>query len=356
MEMGFAKYIQKAREEKELTLQALSKLINIDAAILSKIETKQRVATRKQVLQLIDFYSLDEEKAFSLWLADKILNALKNEEYAQQALHLAEERAPYLKPEIINLNFSTKIKGLIQEVDKLKAKWESCKPLNKTQLKKMREYFELTYTYDSNQIEGNTLTYQETHLVVNEGVTIGGKSMREHLEAINHYEAVEFIIDIVRNNESINERVLKEVHYLILKGIDRKNAGVYRKVPVKIGGSSHVPPEHFLLDSKMSEVFDFYIANKNKVHPVILAADMHEKIVTVHPFIDGNGRTSRLIMNLILLNSGFTIASLKGNRNDRLNYYAALEDVQINNNSEKFYILILETVKQSLEEHIQLAG
>lgn len=219
----------------------------------------------------------------------------------------------------------------------------------------MREYFNLNYTFESNLIEGNTLTLQETHLVVNKGLTISGKSMKEHLEAVNHYEAIDFIIELVKNKEPFTERILKEIHYLILKGIDRANAGVYRKVPVIISGSVHKPPQPYLIDKQMEDVFAFYKANKNKIHPVLLAAEMHQKVVTVHPFIDGNGRTCRLIMNLILLQNGYTIANLKGNNTSRLSYYKTLEDIQVNNSTLEFNRLIINTTIDSLSEHIALA-
>ena len=121
--------------------------------------------------------------------------------------------------------------------------------------------------------------------------------------------------------------MLKQIHALILKSIDKANAGVYRKLPVFISGSSHMPPQPFLVAKQMEDVFEFYESNKNKLHPVILAADMHEKIVNVHPFIDGNGRTSRLIMNLVLLMNGFPIAIIKGDNESRQAYYNALENM-----------------------------
>lgn len=353
--MKFSKIIQNKREEFGLTVKQVAQKLKIDGAVVSKVETGKRMATRKQVLGFVNLYNLNEEDAISAWLSDKILELVKEEKYALKALLVAEDEVKYIAKNTKTL-YSNSIQELLNKIDLLKKEWESKKPLNDTQLRKMREYFDVTYTYDSNQIEGNTLTYQETHLVVNEGVTIGGKSMREHLEAINHYEAIDFISDVVKKNEPITERLFKEIHYLILKGIDRSNAGVYRSVPVMIGGSKHISPEPFLVEKQMEEVFDFYLENRNKLHPVILAADMHEKIVTVHPFIDGNGRTSRLMMNLILLMNGFTIASLKGDYDSRMRYYAALENIQVNGKSEDFYILILETAIKSLVEHIKLAG
>jgi Fic family protein len=220
----------------------------------------------------------------------------------------------------------------------------------------MEEYFQTSYTFESNRIEGNTLTLQETHLVINEGITIGGKSMHEHLEAINHKEAIALLMDLVSNKTPFTAFRLKQLHQLILKGIDTKNAGVYRRLPVRISGSAHIPPEPYLVDKLMEDYFLFYESQKSIVHPALLAAEMHERLVSIHPFVDGNGRTARLVMNLILLQNGYTIANLKGNLADRMRYYQALEKVQINHENEDFYQLILEHAEISLTEHLHLVG
>jgi len=349
----FGEIIKNERTKASKTLSEVFFDLKIDSAILSKIERGERTATKKQVLDFINYYNINEKEAFSVWLSERILKEYQSEKYILDAFKVAEQEVEY---NISPTSFSSSIQELLAEADELQNRWSAFKPLNKTQVKKMREFFNVNYTYDSNRIEGSTLTMQETHLVVNEGLTISGKSMREHLEAVNHYEAIDFIEGLVTNKEHLTERILNEVHYLILNGIDRKNAGKYRKVPVYISGSSHTPPQPYLIAKQMEEVFHFYQNSKNDVHPIILAADMHEKIVTVHPYIDGNGRTSRLIMNLILLQNGFPIANIKGDNTSRLNYYKALETVQTENNIESFYKLIIETTIFSLKEHIKLSG
>jgi Fic family protein len=221
-------------------------------------------------------------------------------------------------------------------------------------LNKLKSYFNLENTFESNKIEGNTLTFQETHLVVNEGSTIGGQSMREHLEAINHSEAIDFIEDLVTGKEDFNKRTLLEIHRLILKSIDNENAGKYRTVPVRISGSRHEPPQPYLLDKMMEDYFIHYEHQKKRLHPVLLAAEMHERLVSIHPFIDGNGRTSRLVMNFILLKHGYTVTSLKGDLNSRMAYYKALEEVQVNNDATVFYDLIIQEVIGSLNAHLKM--
>jgi len=350
---NFSTLLKTTRKKKNLKLSEVASSVGIDNAILSKLENGIRKASKNQALSLIHFYKLNEKTAQSAWLSDKILYAIQDEDFSLEALKVAESSIKYhtTKKEV-----DKSIQTLLDELDVLKTKWDSCRPLDSIALKKIREYYAVKYTYDSNKIEGNTLTMQETFLVVKEGLTIGGKSMTEHLEAINHFEAIDFIIDLVKENEFLTERVVKQIHYLILKSIDKSNAGAYRKVPVFISGSTHIPPQPYLVAKQMEEVFEFYENNKNKIHPVILATDMHEKIVSVHPFIDGNGRTSRLVMNLVLLMNGFTIAIIKGDNDSRQAYYNALENVRSTDKSVKndFYRLVIEAEIDSLKNHISV--
>lgn len=209
---------------------------------------------------------------------------------------------------------------------------------------------EIEYTFESNGIEGNTLTLQETALIIEKGVTIGGKSLREHLEVINHQHAIDFIKEIVKNKEPIQESILLAIHRLVLMGIDQKNAGMYRKVPVLISGSKHLPPAAYLIQEKMEEFFE-YLKNQ-KEHPLLFAAEAHERLVTIHPFMDGNGRTARLLMNLILLQNHFPILILKANTDQRLLYYNSLEKAQITGVKEDFFDFICENMIVEMERII----
>lgn len=218
---------------------------------------------------------------------------------------------------------------------------------------RITEALEIEYTYDSNRIEGNTLTLNETELVVNKGITIAGKGMREHLEAINHKEAIDFVKDIARNNMTVTENVLKDIHAIVLHSIDKENAGRYRSVPVIISGSRHIPPQPYLLGPMMEELFRWYGQHKDKMHPVVLAANMHEKFVSIHPFIDGNGRTARLVMNLILIQHGYPIANIKGDNDTRLRYYQALEQASSGDNTV-FVEFVEDVVTESLEHYLSI--
>jgi Fic family protein len=218
----------------------------------------------------------------------------------------------------------------------------------------INQYFDEEYTYDSNGIEGNTLTLQETALVLNKGITIGGKSMKEHFEVINHKEAIDYIKDLVKQEETLSKRVLLDIHHLILKNIDKGNAGRYRNIDVMISGSTHKPPTFMQVESLMEEYFNFYEKNKDILNPVILSAEIHERLVTIHPFSDGNGRTSRLIMNLILLQHGFPITNISSQNNSRDEYYKSLETVQTGSNKEVFHKFIAKNVKDSLIKYLEI--
>ena len=263
---------------------------------------------------------------------------------------------------IMNNNFdlnklypnSEDLTTLLEQVEDLKKSLDSFRPLKGTHIEKLNQYFDEEYTYDSNGIEGNTLTFQETSLILNKGVTIGGKSMREHFEVINHKEAIDYIKDLVKDKNPLSKKVLLDIHHLILKNIDMQNAGKYRNVDVMISGSKHLPPTFLQIENLMQDYFNFYEKNKDTLNPILLSAEMHERLVTIHPFIDGNGRTSRLIMNLILLQSGFPITNISSQNELRDEYYKTLETAQTKNEKEPFHKFIVKNVKSSLIKYLEV--
>ena len=348
--------LQNARKLRELKLRELSAMVCIDQTLMSRFERGDRLPNARQLEEISGVLNLNFDDLMVEWMAEKVVKIIEFAPRASEVLMAAESRVEYLRQGVQEggLDISEAIKNQLVEVDELKSQWNQSHPLNQTQLRRMEEYFDINYTYESNRIEGNTLTLQETALVMNEGLTIGGKSMREHLEVINHAEAIDFVRKLIESKEKLTRRTLLEIHRLVLKEIDKENAGVYRKVSVKIGGSSHVPPQPFLLDKLIEDFFQHFRRFENQLHPVILAAEMHERLVSIHPFIDGNGRTGRLLMNFILLSSGYTRANIKGDNSSRLAYYQALENVQTDNDPEPFYLLVIREVKRSLEEHLEL--
>ena len=153
---------------------------------------------------------------------------------------------------------------ILRKADELKAHLSTLRPLPEEALAKIREAMEIEYTYESNRIEGNTLTLQETALVINEGVTISGKSMREHLEAINHNEAIAFIKEIAQGTETVSERIILQIHALILRSINRENAGRYRTVPILISGSRHTPPQPYLIEKQSHNAIQSWHKRRKK--------------------------------------------------------------------------------------------
>ena len=236
---------------------------------------------------------------------------------------------------------------LYEQLSDLKKCLDSFRPFNVAQLSNLQEAFDTEYTYESNRIEGNALTLMETDLVIHKGMTIEGKPLKDHFEAVNHLNAIEYIREVVGSRLAFDKKILLDIHALILQGIDRANAGAYRRVNVRISGSRHVCPAYEKVPDKMDEYFAWCEAHKDVVHPVRLAAEMHEKLVSIHPFVDGNGRTARLVMNLILLQNGYPITVIASDRKKRADYYDSLEAAHRSpgNDNSRFKLLVAEYVK-----------
>jgi len=236
------------------------------------------------------------------------------------------------------------------EVASLKKELDSKRPIPKETLKSLRESVNLEWTYNSNGIEGNTLTLRETQVVL-EGITVGGKSIKEHLEAINHEKAILFLDDLVKDNDPINEWNIKSIHQLVLKDIDNENAGRYRKENVTIKGATHIPPDYLKVPELMEKLILTYNA-WSEYHPIIQAALLHGELVKIHPFIDGNGRTSRLLMNLVLMNKGYNPVIIK--KVSRLKYYEALDTAHTTGNYTDFVKLVTKLEVEILKKYLEI--
>lgn len=229
------------------------------------------------------------------------------------------------------------------------------RPFNAALLKKLEEWFRIELTYTSNAIEGNTLSRAETALVVEKGLTIGGKSITEHLEATNTAAALDFIkSQIKRKPNELKEKDVLKIHEIILSGINKEDAGLYRRVPVRISGSAVVLPNPKKVQNLMDEFFS-WLKKETKLHAVEFAAEAHYRLVTIHPFIDGNGRTARLLMNMILMMRGFPPAIIR--KNDRLTYISSLEKSQLThaegNSKNDYFKLISAAVDRSLNIYLK---
>lgn len=352
---NFGNLLRDTRQQNNVRVQDVADRTCLDQSVISRYEHGTRIPPEKHLPLLAEAYKINMEQLRLEWVTARLLSIIEDDPQGLEALQVAESRAEYLSNHrgYKVSNPSEQVSFKLATLEKLKVKWQDAHPLDTSQYNRMKEWLRTSYTFESNRIEGNTLTLHETEMVIHQGLTIGGKSVRDHLEAINHAAAVDFILDIVQMREDINPKVLRELHSLILNGIDPKNAGRYRQVPVRISGSTHVPPQPWELDHLMDQYFTFYERQKSTLHPVLLAAEMHERLVTIHPFIDGNGRTSRLVMNLILLRNGYTIVNLRGDTTSRLKYYQALEAVQADNKPELFHELIIDHAIMSLNEHLE---
>ncbi len=235
-----------------------------------------------------------------------------------------------------------------------KAALDGFRPLPPELVSNLDDWFRVELTYSSNAIEGNTLTRQETALVVEKGLTVRGKSLSEHLEAHNHAKALDFVRSMVeRPREAFSELDLLRLHGLILQGIDDQNAGRYRSVPVRISGSMVVLPNHVKVPRLMADFIDQVLVHSQGQHPVDVATRAHYELVTIHPFADGNGRTARLLMNLLLMQQGYPPAIIAMRQRER--YISSLEKAQLGGSREDFDKIIARAVERSLDLYLRAA-
>ena len=224
---------------------------------------------------------------------------------------------------------------MFETIDDLKKKLDQHRPLSPSIVKNLQEDLIVRWTYHSNAIEGNTLTLLETKVVL-EGITVGGKALREHFEAINHRNAIYYVEDIIRKEEPFSEWQIR-------------NAGRYRQQNVLISGATSTPPDYTLLNDKMTQLVDWYNSEAHKLHPIERAAKVHADFVGIHPFIDGNGRTSRLLMNLELLKAGYPPCVITVE--SRLAYYEALDQWMAYGKTEAFIQLVSDAVIEGFKPY-----
>lgn len=243
---------------------------------------------------------------------------------------------------------------LFDKADDYKKKIQSRRPLSPEELKSLDEYFRIGFTYSSNAIEGNTLTISETKILLEDGLTVAGKPVRDCLEALGHSKAYDYMLSVARSEEPITESTIQKLHRLFYEGIDSENAGKYRDIQVYISGTDYIPPapedvprlmEHFIQQMEYSE---------KQFHPIEFAALCHKRLVDIHPFTDGNGRTARLLMNILLIRAGYGIVSISPVL--RLDYIQALMASQKPDNpdTDPFVKLITECVIETERDYCRL--
>jgi Fic family protein len=211
---------------------------------------------------------------------------------------------------------------LLARLEQKKAQLDAMRPLPAAAVRRLEEQLAVEWIYNSNAIEGSTLTLRETQLILETGLTIGGKSLREHFEVINHKEAIDYVEALAGGDEPISPFHVRQIHKLVLTRIDDQEAGQYRTLPVRIAGADYQPPEAWQVPGLMDEWGDWLNGPALALHPVERAAQAHHRLAAIHPFIDGNGRTARLVMALLLIRSGYPPTIIL--RINRRQYYRVL--------------------------------
>ena len=240
--------------------------------------------------------------------------------------------------------------SIFMQIDRKKKELDSKRPLTEGEVARLNEEFIVEYTYNSNAIEGNTLTLRETDLVLR-GLTVDNKPLKDHMEAVGHKEAFDFVSELVKNNVPISESVIKQIHYLVLA--DKKNdRGVYRKIPVRIMGAKHEPVQPYLIEPKMEQLLQDF--EKNDEHIITKLARFHIEFEGIHPFIDGNGRTGRLLINLELMKAGYPPIDIKFT--DRLAYYNAFDEYHEKHNLSAMEDLLAKYVNSRLDMYLKILG
>ncbi len=227
------------------------------------------------------------------------------------------------------------------------------RPLPPSVVNKLQEQFQIEMTYNSNAIEGNTLTKKETYLVISQGITVKGKPLKDHLEAHDHYEALEYVYELVKHEKrlTLSEHLIRSLHQLVVKKSDSEIAGTYRTGAVIITGSDHIPPDPSKVPELMHKLIKDFKKQEKELHPIELAALIHHKLVNIHPFFDGNGRTARLVMNIILMRKGYPLTIIL--KNDRQRYYRMLEQADKDNMNE-YTRFIAQSVERSLDIYLKV--
>ncbi len=236
--------------------------------------------------------------------------------------------------------------NLLEIVDGKKGQLSSKRPLTEGEVERLNEQFAIEYTYNSNAIEGNTLTLRETDMAL-KGLTIANKPLKDHLEAVGHKEAFDFVLSLVENKVPLSESIIRQIHYLVLA--DKKDdRGVYRRIPVRIAGAKHEPVQPYLIQPKMEQLLDWYRSSSEHIIPRL--ARFHIEFESIHPFIDGNGRTGRLLVNLELMKAGYPPIDIK--YTDRMAYYNAFDEYHVKHNLEAMEKLFLGYLNERLDEYL----
>jgi Fic family protein len=244
---------------------------------------------------------------------------------------------------------------LLVKADKYKAAISMARPLAGDELKELDNYFKVGLTYSSNALEGNSLTISETKILLEDGITVGGKPVKDYFEAAGHAKAYDYMLEMARSaNNEITEEIVKKLHLLFYSGIDSGYAGRYRDIQIYISGTEYLPPAPKDVQKLMSSFVNNMNKLKSKLHPIEFAAILHKEFVDIHPFKDGNGRTARLLMNLILFESGYGIVSIPPILRNEYVQTLIIAQRESNKNINPFIEFIAECVIETQRDYCRL--
>lgn len=243
------------------------------------------------------------------------------------------------------------MKNLFKQIDDLQAQINDYRPVSKDLLKQIKEYYRVGLTYTSNAIEGNSLTETETKIIIEDGITVSGKSVKEHCEVLGHSEAYDLLYKLAKHTD-IKEKDILTLHNLFYYRIDKNNAGKYRKVKVFVTGTDYVFPKPEAIKDLMKRFVDSLATLQKDKHPIEYSALVHKELVTIHPFVDGNGRVARLLMNLALMQHGFVITLIPPIL--RPQYIAAIKQSQTENKIKPFITFIAERVRETQKDYLRM--
>lgn len=249
----------------------------------------------------------------------------------------------------LDLSYREELQSTFERLYHKKQHLQSSRPLPTIALNKIRESLSIEWTYNSNSIEGNTMSLRETQMVLQEGITVKGKSLREHFETHNHDKAIDYLYSIINDEYTLRSIDILSLHALVLRSIEEDFAGRIRNGGVRITGANFTPPNANKVPDLLDELIDFINTNPLNLNAIELATIFHHKLVWIHPFFDGNGRTVRLSMNSLLMRCGFPPAIIL--KNDRKKYYEALNQAN-NGNYQKLTLLMCQSLERTLNIYI----
>jgi transcriptional regulator with XRE-family HTH domain/fido (protein-threonine AMPylation protein) len=330
---GIVRLLVSERKAQKLTQEALAERLGIQRSNLARFEKGEQNPSLDCLIKVA--VALDKEPDF----------ILKSNEY-----QVFEKL-----PDTINEGMYMKPTALLKRIDEYKAAIDSHRPLAKEEVKGLDDYFRIGLTYTSNALEGNTLTISETKVIIEDGITMGGKPLKDCYEATGHAKAYDFMLSAARAETLVfTEEMVLTLHRLFYSSLDVENAGRYRTHQVFITGTEYLPPEASEVPALMKKLVAELNDTSEKLHPVMLAAFAHKHLVDIHPFTDGNGRTARLLMNLILVNKGYQIVSIPPIL--RAEYIGALVAAQRDKNPSdtEFFQLIAECEIEAQKDYCRM--